>query len=244
MCSEVFDLNSGWVSVDDGQGNGNAIGTTNGGSAGCVGPYDLTSAEGNDGEAYFQFWDMWNVQDEMGIHAIQRMEQIIQTDMTSAEPLPLRVCIGSSCPSTPAYDPVGPLVSNTGLCLQNDSSNSLGVFMEPCSWLSGSQTWQTATMGQTGSLGLSNGSACVDDYEWMAPINSVESKPCSGSSGELFTVTSANELRWGRNESLCLTAETQGSYPVLQACDGQPHQQWSRNWPASSMPTPIPVRFF
>jgi hypothetical protein len=76
---------------------------------------------------------------------------------------------------------------------------------------------------------------------------------CSGSPGEAYTVTAANELRWSRDETQCLTAGTPTTLTnafgqtaaegtvTLQPCDGQAHQQWSRAWPLTYIPIPIHV---
>ncbi len=240
MCDWVQDINSGFIVFADWQGNppyGEA-------PSQCVGPLVLSSTQANDAMQFLGFWDQWWVDEEMGIHAIQKMASTVSVDMTYDWRMPVHGCLpGRSCP-TP-YTPLGPLVDNNGLCLSlNHGSYETqnGLFMEHCSDGAEYQTWQTATMGQTGTLGLSDQTMCAEVNLWNGYAGTTLSNnhACSASSGEEFTVTTANELRWSRDPSLCLTSnggpevvvyQTYDRAVTLQTCDGQPHQKWGRSWP-------------
>lgn len=236
LCDYVQDDNSGYIVFADWAGNppfGEA-------PANCIGPQVMSSTQANDGMAFLAFWDNWYVEEEMGVHAIEKMAGIVSTDMTYAWPATMPICLpGHSCP--PAYSPVGPLVDNNGLCLSAGHGTYpfvSGLYMEPCSQGAEYQTWQTGTIGQTASLGLSDQSSCLETWLWQDyGAQSPSFEPCSGSSGEQYVVTSANELRWSRDQSLCLTSnggpDSGGydTYVTLQTCDGQPHQKWGRSWP-------------
>ena len=248
MCDWVQDTNSGFIVFADWQGNppyGEA-------PAQCVGPLALSSTQANDAMQFLGFWDQWWVDEEMGIHAIQKMANTVSVDMTYDWPMPVHFCMPGRTCTTP-YTPVGPLVDDNGLCLSLDHGSYVtpsGLFMEHCSDGAEYQTWQTATMGQTGTIGLSDQSMCAEVNLWDGSAGTTLSnyQACSASSGEDFTVTSANELRWTRDPSLCLTSnggpvvadyETYDQAVTLQTCDGQPHQKWGRSWPVIHI---IPIK--
>ncbi len=122
LCSYAEDLNSGTYSWDD-EGSQRPNGTP----AGCIVedsvPYGtITPALAATGLSYLEFWDNWNIEEEMGVHAGQKMAALLATMNTPDFPPLLRVCLNGACP-TP-YNPVGPLVTSTGACLTGGSGAS------------------------------------------------------------------------------------------------------------------------
>jgi hypothetical protein len=241
MCDYAQDDNSSYTSQSDNQGNP----PFGGAPSGCVGPYGINATQANDVMQFLAFWDKWWVEDEMGVHAIQKVARTVTTDMSYDWPPIMTLCLpGHPCP--PQYNSTGPMVDNGGLCLSKDHGTYpfvSGLYVEPCSKGAEYQTWSSAGMGQTGSLGLSDQTACLEVNLWLGWNNvqvSDDVTPCSGSPGEEYTVTSANEMRWSRDTSLCLQSNGANQPVTLQTCDGQPHQKWGRDWPFY-LPPPVHV---
>jgi hypothetical protein len=236
LCSSAQDINSGYASLSDSQGFAN----NGAGPANCIDSYG-SQATATTSLQFLEFWDKWNVEQEMGVHSVQAMAQVIQTNMTADVVRGIRLCLpGRPCPAP--YNNIGPLVSNSGLCVTSQNSRGTpGLFTEPCNNGAENQTWQSAGLGATGSLGLSDATQCVEEDFWY-DSNGVQPSlfPCSGSSGEQYTVTSSYELQWNRDPSLCLTATGGADYGLeLETCRGQANQLWGRTWPIKILPGPI-----
>ncbi len=98
----------------------------------------------------------------------------------------------------------------------------------------------TATQGQTAPIALQDNSECVEDSLWWGQNGSVIGPACSGSPGEEWNITTTNEIRWGSNQSLCLTTGGVGTEPWLAPCTGASNQLFGRSWPIRIIrPTPI-----
>jgi hypothetical protein len=217
VCSTATDQNSGVVSVLHGS-------YPSAGNPDCTNWLYGTQAEATDELQYYEFYDNWSIEEEMGIHAIQKLASLVAVDASA--PI-FRVCLpGHPCVST--YASLAPLVSSSGQCLTLDTSYGKSLTLASCNQGSADQTWQTADMNATASVGLADASACVEVSGWD-PSLMLYPEACASSPGEAYTITSKNELRWGRDSSQCLTAN--GSSLGLKPCNGSVAQTWGRSWP-------------
>jgi hypothetical protein len=188
-------------------------------------PADIDSAF-----SYYTFYTHWQLQDKIGEYTVQ---QILPSVVFAATPWsPSEVqnsTFGASGPQN------GPL-SNNARCLADPGN---GFTIASCNSQSPTQQW-TATRGVAAPISETNPfllpDACIEVDEWKAS-SMVYPERCSGSPGEQWILTNANEIRWGRDTSLCLQNDFH-----LRTCNGSASQKWYRNWPSVYVaPGPIYV---
>jgi hypothetical protein len=192
-------------------------GTTSNGWNDYVTPWTYGSAtEGDSAQAYYAFYDRWRIQDEMGEHAVQRLLPLVVHASTLASPRDFM--------SVPNRSGPGPL-TNDGKCLDS----STGLRITNCNRGSSTQQWFTATDGVVSRISSANPivipDECLEVIDWGAQLF-VYGERCSGSSGENWVLTAANEIRWNRKPNLCLVSDLS-----LHPCNGASDQKWFHTWP-------------
>jgi hypothetical protein len=211
--SHCVDTLSGYESAINGEsGNGwNPL----------ITPWAMGSdSDANNAFAYYTFYDRWKVQEEMGEHAVQN---ILPSVIHAATPWSRLEVIETVLDRE---NNNGPL-SSGGKCLDSRPGFSL---RSDCNRRSPTQQW-VVQPGRTAPISATNPPSarvdiCIEVYRWQSASNVDYPERCSGSSGERWTLTNANEVRWGRDSTLCMQND-QGLHP----CNGAANQKWFRTWP-------------
>jgi hypothetical protein len=190
-----------------------------------------SAADADSAFGYYTFYDHWQLQDKIGEYSVQ---QILPSVVFAATPWSLSE-VQNSTFGVPGPQN-GPL-SNNARCLEDSGHGYYTI--ASCNSQSPTQQW-TATRGVAAPISETKPSllpdACIEVFEWQAS-SIVYPERCSGSSGEQWILTNANEIRWGRNTSLCLQSDFH-----LRTCNGSASQKWYRNWPSVYVaPGPIYV---
>jgi hypothetical protein len=180
-----------------------------------------SGADADNAFGYYTFYDHWWIQEWMGEHTVENILPYVE-----------QAAILSSAPTTvlPNVES-GPLLTADGKCLD---LTPLSFTTATCNPASSTQLWTTVL--QPFSVGpqvtlvsatkpSSVPDACLETFEWQNPVFA---QRCSGSSGEQWILSSANEIRWGRNSAVCLQNDMS-----LHPCNGAANQKWYRNWPSN-----------